>query len=241
VPRLLHRIGLFIKGLFHHWWFLLFLILSFGSTVATYLPAYLPHFQIPRPLPLAVAFLAFIVATFRVFCDQLDAQDELTAECKKYEQNLTELRGAAESNEMKHREDAQELENLRKVAAALMEEVARLQPNPVEEQRLRLARKMLSELSWIERDLVRFLLLSGDSRIDVIFRAMNRSWQGSTDIGILCQGPVNKGLLTRVDDHMSGYATISIKPTWREILPAVLLPRDEEDKPPFFDGIADAS
>lgn len=238
---LLRRIGLFLKNLFHHWWLLLLLVLSFGSTVATYLPAYLPHFQIPGLLPLAVAFLAFIVATFRVFCDQLDAQDELTVKCKKYEQNLTELRGAAESNEVKYLKDAQELENLRKVSAALMDKIARLQPNPMEEQRLHLARKMVSELSWIERDVVRFLLLNGDCRVDVIFRAMEKRWQGSTDVGILCQGPVNKGLLTRVDDHMSGYATISVKPTWRDILPAALLPRDEEGHPPFFDGLSETT
>jgi regulator of replication initiation timing len=230
LPLILRRIGSFIKVLFRHWWFLLLLILSFGSKVATYLPAYLPHFQIPRLLPLAIVILAFIVATFQVFCDQVDAQDEL-------DNKLSVLRNEAIINEVNIKSNTKDLEALRKEAVALREENTRLRINPFDEQRLRLARKLVSELTWNERDLVRFLLLNGDSRIDVISQAATAGY-GVINGGLLCQNPVNKGILTRVDDYTTGYATISVKPTWREILPSVLLPRDEERNPPSFDGIA---
>ena len=108
---------------------------------------------------------------------------------------------------------------------------------PLDDEKLRFARSKVESLRFFERDLLRLLLLNGDSRGDAITLA-SKSKPGEFDLGGVSKLPVERGLIRRVDDPTAGYSMFYLNPSLQDALRALLFPRKEE-KPSFFVGLDD--
>jgi hypothetical protein len=93
---------------------------------------------------------------------------------------------------------------------------------------------LLSSLRYFERDLLRFLLVNGDSRADAISLAA-ANVPGGFELGSVSRDPVQRGLINRLD-YSSEYSMLSVNRELRDVLKDVLFPR-KEDKPSFFKGL----
>jgi hypothetical protein len=112
-----------------------------------------------------------------------------------------------------------------------------IRSSPFDEHRNAHARALVESVQYMQRDLVRFLLLQGGSaRVDIISRAFTNQ-AGGLDINGLCNPLVEKGLITRTEDHLNGYATIKVNEPITDALKTLLFPRKEENNTPFFKGI----
>jgi hypothetical protein len=97
-------------------------------------------------------------------------------------------------------------------------------------------RDLLQPATYIQRDLLRFLLLKGGAvRGDVISNANVHG--GGMDWNALTQSLKMRGLLTQADDFQTGYSTYSVNETLVDVLKSLLFPRDEGNDTPFFSGI----
>lgn len=109
--------------------------------------------------------------------------------------------------------------------------------SPFDEAKRAHTKTLVDVLSYMQRDLPRFLLLqSGFARLDVISRAATNKG-APIDVNGLCAPVVTSGLIARVDDQLSGYGTMSVNETLAEILKMLLFPRKEGNSTPFFEGI----
>jgi hypothetical protein len=115
---------------------------------------------------------------------------------------------------------------------ALKSEVKRLSVRPYDLQKLEFTRTVTDPLQYFERDLLRFLILNGDSRGDAIILAVTGS-SGGLDLNTVSRAPIHLGLVSRTEDHLTGHSTFSLNPAHREVLKDLLLPRSES-KPPFL-------
>jgi len=98
-------------------------------------------------------------------------------------------------------------------------------------------RSLVKRLNWMQRDMMRFLLLKGGSaKSNVISPALSNPAQG-IDYNALTQPLIQAGLLVRNEDPMNGHPEFSIKGDLKESLQRLLFPR-REDSPPFFTGIS---
>jgi hypothetical protein len=116
--------------------------------------------------------------------------------------------------------------------------VSNLTVKPLDDQKLRYARSRIESLKFFERDLLRFLLLHGDSRGDAISTAAKSVPGGGFDLGAVSRVPVERGLIRRVDDRTEGHPTFFLNPSLQDALRDLLFPRKEE-KPSFFVGLDD--
>jgi len=106
-----------------------------------------------------------------------------------------------------------------------------------EEHQMNHTRSLIEPLNYMQRDLLRLLLLKGGTaRGDVISTASTNS-SGSVDINGLSQPLVHKGLITRKDDHIEGYSTFVVNEGIARVLKDLLIPRSEGNDTPFFRGI----
>src|SRR5437773_2118671 len=82
----------FTAALLHKWWLTVLAVLSFGSTIATYVPAFYSRFPgFPRWVPFAVFVLTFFIACFRVFRDQQREISRLQHAIDQLERKKAEL------------------------------------------------------------------------------------------------------------------------------------------------------
>jgi hypothetical protein len=107
--------------------------------------------------------------------------------------------------------------------------------NRLDDEKLRYARSRLESLRFFERDLLRLLLLNGDSRGDAI-RLASKNKPDEFDLGAVSKLPVERGLIRRVDDPIEGYPMFYLNPSLQDALRVLLFPRKEE-KPSFFVGL----
>lgn len=99
------------------------------------------------------------------------------------------------------------------------------------------ARTLVDSVHYMQRDLLRLLLLKGGSaRSDVISPALANP-SGGIDFNALTLPLIQNGLLTRTDDHTLGYPTFTVNFTMAEALKGLLFPRNEGNQTPFFMGI----
>jgi hypothetical protein len=106
-----------------------------------------------------------------------------------------------------------------------------------DEHRTTHTRTLVNSLNYLQRDLLRLLLLKGGSaRVDVISTAVVNS-SGGIDYNALTHPLIQNGMLTRADDHTEGYSTFSVNLNMSEALKHLLFPRNEGNKTPFFKGI----
>jgi len=98
------------------------------------------------------------------------------------------------------------------------------------------AHTLLESFSYMQRDLLRLLLLKGGSaRIDVIFTAV--ADPAGFVFNSFAQAVVQSGLISRTEDHINGYATVEINRTMADPLKRLLFPRNEGNSTPFFKDI----
>jgi hypothetical protein len=126
-------------------------------------------------------------------------------------------------------------EGLVEEISRLQGEVARLSVKPYDQQKLIRTRGLVGDLRYIKRDLLRLILMTGDTRGDVIFNARVRVYPSFT-IDAFIRPLQDKGLITREDNHLTGYATFAVNPSSIDVKD-VLYPRDEGINEPFFKGI----
>ena len=84
------RLGAFLKSLIQLWWVKLVAVLGLISTAATFLPWV--HF--PKLLPVEIALVLIIFATFQVYCDVRNTEDTLRREKADVEIHLVEARSS---------------------------------------------------------------------------------------------------------------------------------------------------
>jgi hypothetical protein len=95
---------------------------------------------------------------------------------------------------------------------------------------------LIEPLHYMQRDLLRFLLLQGGTaRSDVVFRAATN--QRAFDPGGLYRPLVENGLIMQAVDHLEGHSTLQVSESMTAPLRTLLFPRDEKDKAPFFKGL----
>jgi hypothetical protein len=104
-----------------------------------------------------------------------------------------------------------------------------------DQQKLAHVRSLLNPLQYFERDLLRFLLVNGDSRGDAISLAATNA-PGGFELNSVSKTPVQRGLIHRTDSHLTGYSTFSLNPNLVDTLGILLFPRMEE-KPSWFEGL----
>jgi hypothetical protein len=97
-------------------------------------------------------------------------------------------------------------------------------------------RSLVESLAWMQRDMLRFLLLKGGSAKNNVISPALSNPTGGIDFNSLTQPLIQDGFLERSDDLTSGYSDFSIKSELRGLLQRILFPRREE-KPPYFNGI----
>lgn len=108
--------------------------------------------------------------------------------------------------------------------------------SPFEEHQSSHVRALVAPLPYMQRDLLRLLLLQGgESRIDVVYRAATN--QTGLDIGTLCRPLVENGLIKRTDDPLLGQSTLAVSEQMVGALKALLFPRQEGNDTPFFKGV----
>jgi len=118
-----------------------------------------------------------------------------------------------------------------------LEQDAPTQSSPFDEHQNTHARGLIDSLNYMQRDLLRLLLLKGGSaRGDVISFASTNS-AGTTDFNQLILPLTRNGLITRTDDHLEGYSTYTVNEGMTEVLKRLLIPRTEANDTPFFEGI----
>ncbi len=104
---------------------MLFSLLGIVSLVISYLP-----FQIPRFLPVGLAvglvFIAILIASFYVYCDQADALDSLKAQASSLENRRAESEQSVTSLEARLHQEQLANGNLAAEVQGLKEQVARL-------------------------------------------------------------------------------------------------------------------
>lgn len=163
--------------------------------------------------------------------------DGTTRTSAKWRAALKELesRGAVERvSEGVYRVTAAGYEAADRVGAQTLD--SERNPSPFEEHQNSHVGALLAPLSWVERDLLRLLLLQGgQARIDVVFRAA-RNRQG-LDVGTLGRRLVENGLITRTDDTLLGQSTLAVNEQMAGTLRVLLFPRREENDTPFFNGV----
>ena len=227
------RLLAFFKALFHHWRVLLFSLLGLISLVISYLP-----FQIPRFLPVELAvglvFIVILIASFYVYCDQANAVDLLTAQASDLKMELVESGQSVASLQTRLNQERLANEDLLEGMKELKDQVTRLSQKPYDEQKLVYTTSLLSSLRYFERDLLRFLLVNGDSRADAISLAA-ANVPGGFELGSVSRDPVQRGLVHRTD-YSSEYSMFSINRELSDVLKDLLFPRKEE-KPSFFKGL----
>ena len=98
-------------------------------------------------------------------------------------------------------------------------------------------RELIDSLNYMQRDLLRLLLLKGGSaRGDVISLASTNS-AGAFDINQLCLLLIHNGLIARKEDPFEGHSTYTISAGITDVLQGLLIPRKEANDTPFFRGI----
>jgi hypothetical protein len=111
------------------------------------------------------------------------------------------------------------------------------QLSPFDEHQKTHARGLIDSLHYMQRDLLRLLLLKGGSaRGDVISLASTNS-AGTVDINQLCQPLVHKGLITQMENLPEGHTTYAVNGGITDVLKEILFPRREGNDTPFFKGI----
>jgi hypothetical protein len=96
---------------------------------------------------------------------------------------------------------------------------------------------LLQPLTYIQRDLLRYLLLQGGAaRGDVIHNARTDR-TAPIDWNAITTSLKQKGLLEQKDDYQSGYSTYTVNQQLNQVLQVLLIPRVESNDTPFFIGI----
>jgi hypothetical protein len=151
----------------------------------------------------------------------------------KWNGALSELRTIGAVEHM-----SEHLDRITAVGYALVDEVGKSTPassafdNNLESH----TKLLLDTLTYMNRDLLRFLLLKGGSaRGDVVSSAYTSS--APFDFNALCKPIQEKGFIRRVDDHVEGHPMLHISEQLTETLKKLLFPRDEGNSTPFFKDI----
>lgn len=98
-------------------------------------------------------------------------------------------------------------------------------------------RTLIDNLTFIQRDLLRILLLKGGSARNDVIAAASTNSAGAVDMNNLFQPLVSNGLITRKDDRTDGHSTFTINTGMSDPLRRLLIPRKEENDTPYFKGI----
>lgn len=221
-----------IRALLHHWWLLLLSVLSLISTALTFLP----RVHVPRLLPVYVALFLVVWALFRVYSDQCNALESLQEEKTRADEGLRVSEEELEASRRAKGDLVTAMKELEFRNANLQNEVTLLGIKPYDESKLQRTRGLVADLRYFERDLLRLILMNGDTRGDVISNARANTSQGF-DLNAMSRPLQERGLVQRFDDHMSGYATFKVNQSLSRILQDVLYPRDEGENKPFFNGL----
>jgi hypothetical protein len=117
--------------------------------------------------------------------------------------------------------------------SALSKDALRLRFDEVQKSHIS---ELLAPLNYMQRDLLRFLLLQGGTvRGDVILAAYTKTQP--RDLNGLSRPLRDKGLLAQTEDRIGGYVTYTVNEPQTDVLRALLFPRQEENDTPFFSGI----
>jgi hypothetical protein len=228
----------FARALLHQWWLLLLPVLGLISTAVTFVVPLWPQFHLHRFLVFGLSFILLLAAFYRVFSGQYDSLTVLGTENDSLKREIAESHGKCGAFENEVVVLKTEIANSQSEVLRLRQEVDRLSIRPYDEQKKASARATLALLSSLERDLLRFLLMNGECRTDVIY--LNRQQpEIPFDINALQQA-WRCGLAVRNDDDspITGFSRYSINPTWHEVLNDLLFPRDEiKERQPLFKGI----
>ncbi len=254
------RLEAFLKSLIRLWWVKLVAVLGLISTAATFLP----WVHIPKLLPVEIALVLIIFATFQVYCDVRNTGDALRREKADAENQLSETRGSllttrgdlAKSNsdlseaakeigslqsilaEMRQAERHHTTMNdeLRQDVSRLEAEVKRLSWKPYDEHQYTRVRELLGALTYMQRDLLRLVVPLGQCKNEVIFNSRVKMTE-SFDINGLVKQLCDSGLMTMTHDIHSGSSTYTVNQSFVAPLRDALFPRDEGANHPFFKGI----
>jgi hypothetical protein len=110
-------------------------------------------------------------------------------------------------------------------------EIARLQIRPYDADRREAARRLLQNLSFQERDLLRFLLNRQRTTAFIINGATQLDQRETQR---LLRGLVNQDLIGREEDNNLGIVSYWVLPQWSELFQDLLFPRDEQVQPECF-------
>jgi hypothetical protein len=236
----------FLKALLRHWWLLLFSALSAISTANSYVP----QFHIPKLLPFGIALVLVFVASFRAYGDLFDAMELLRREKDQISEFLvnseTTRIALAEQLGDEQRARAQVLrekesvvnENKRldDVINGLHIQILDLKKRPYDQQKFARAKELIDPLRYIERDILRLLVLNADCRGDVFYYQRIKVTETFDSNGHI--KPLREaGLVTVIGDHLTGYSTYKLNQNYVELLKDLLFPRNEGDNKPFFKGL----
>jgi len=112
-------------------------------------------------------------------------------------------------------------------------EIARLEVRPYDEQRQNLAETILDDLSPLERDLLRFLLLRHGANARVVHEA---AIVGADTVATTIVKRARADIIVREEDSLRGSVHLSIRQPWVTVFEDSLFPRNEGHDP-FFRGI----
>jgi hypothetical protein len=224
------RLGAFAGALFSNWKSGLLTVLSLLSTGLTFTP-----WHVSWRVAAALGGLMFVFASFLVYCKQAESLEAKDWESKTFQNKLATAEQAGRFFEKSLSQERLEKEALSAEVTALRERVKKLSVKPFDEAQLDSVRSRTEALQYFERDLLRFLVLNGDSRADTLHRSAT-SLAGGFEINTFSRTVVHSGLVRRVEDHLEGYSTFYLNKELREVLKEVLFPRKEQ-KPPCFVGL----
>jgi hypothetical protein len=98
-------------------------------------------------------------------------------------------------------------------------------------------RSVLDSMTYMQRDLIRFLLLKGGTATGQVIYSGTTNVQGSVDVHGLSRPLIENGLATMTTDNFKGTASFAITDEVKETLKKLLFPRDEGNDTPYFKGI----
>jgi DNA-binding MarR family transcriptional regulator len=108
------------------------------------------------------------------------------------------------------------------------EEVANLKKRPYDQERLEVAKGILSQLFLVERDILRYLMRHQGAPTHLLNAA---SEIGQDAIAVSIRSLEQKDLITRVEDHNLGRVYLNVKEKWVSLFEDLLFPRDEQQPP----------
>lgn len=175
--------------------------------------------------------LSVLWAAYRVWADERNNLVALSGEYGQLQQSANE---ASTELQRAHGMNAGHTATIE----ALQTEIARLKTSPFDEELRAHADSAIASLTYMQRDFVRFLLLKGGTvRGDVVFLACTN--QVGLDLNLLTRPAIERGLVNRTDDHITGYPTFTVNQSMSAVLKILLFPRKDKEgnAQPFFNGV----